>query len=502
MAPVPLGRRTNGRKGAWELTLGSQGHTLRTTAMHSCVPLDTTAGIALPMLGQDSLGSVSFAAQFEYFLNAALTPSGIALLTGAALAVSLALYLGKGLEVLSIAALFCLTTMLHEQSLTKNVLIGPLQSLRNVARPVAFALVAAALLPALFMPSGWRQRPAGPVAAWFLAFQLYYTLLMAIFVNPAKGAIGLLAIVGMYLVFARGFGKMMQDVAGVHRTLSLFFVVSLGFVMANCAQLAINPSNAVVAGRLAGIAGNAQQMGTVCLFLLLTNLYLLNSKFTGKLTRLFAAGMAGLLALFIIWTGSRANALAGLAGFAWMFRLQLGRLALTALAVGAVFAIGTLLFEGSTSGAGRFVSDANTRAEVWANSLDAFSDSPIVGAFPFGIDAASESSYISALANTGLVGFALLMIPVAGMILSATQAMHIRRHRPDLSGICDYLIGMTAAIIVVNAFEGFATGVLTFPLMFMYTTFAIGAFLQEASQEGEAVRQDDGAIERVEATGA
>lgn len=430
-----------------------------------------------PVLAQETLSSVSTAAQLQYFLSVLLTPTGIAaaILGGGGLI--LALVIGKGMPIFTGTSLFCLTTMLHSQSLTSNILIGPLQSLRNVARPLSVALLIAAILPALAAPRGSRAHPIGGIAGWFFAFQMFYDLQMLAFVDPAKGLLGAVSITGMFLVCAVGLGRRMQDLESVQQCLKIFAWVGFAFMTANMAQLLISPGNAVVAGRLAGVAGNAQQMGTVCSFLILINVYLFNDLPPSRLFKWACLATAGILGMMLIWTGSRTNLLTTTVGITLMYRLQLGRFAILAIAGGIVLMAAVSLFGESTAGMDRILTAGNTRSDVWQLALESFYESPIVGIMPFGIDAAVESSYITALANTGIIGAGLLLVPFAMLAFAALRAWQLRTIRPELAKLCDFFIGMAGAIIVVNAFEGFAVGVLTFPVMAMYTVFAMGSFL-------------------------
>jgi hypothetical protein len=431
------------------------------------------------LLAQESLSSVSTTAQLQYFIDVLLTPTGIAAAVLGAGGVVLALVIGKGMPIFTGASLFCLTTMLHSQSLTSNILVGPLQSLRNVARPLSVALLIAAILPALAAPKGNRAHPVGGIAAWFFVFQVFYALQLFVFIDPAKGLLGAISIAGMFLVCAVGLGRRMQDLGSVQGCLKIFAWVGFAFMAANMVQLMISPGNAIVAGRLAGVAGNAQQMGTVCSFLILINVYLYNDLPPTRLFKWACLATAGILGMMLVWTGSRTNLLTTTVGITLMYRLQLGRFALLAIGGGLVLVAAISLFQDSTAGFDRILTAGNTRADVWQLALESFYSSPIIGIMPFGVDAAVESSYITALANTGLIGACLLLLPFSLLAVAAFRAWRLRPVRPDLARLCDFFIGMAGAIIVVNAFEGFAVGVLTFPVMAMYTVFAIGGFLNE-----------------------
>ena len=253
----------------------------------------------------------------------------------------------------------------------------------------------------------------------------------------------------------------------------------MGFIAANLAQLTIDRSNAMVGIRLAGIAGNAQQMGGVCSLLLLFNVYLFNDLPAKRPMKWICAVMIGILAIWILWTGSRTSVLTTMVGLVFTYRLRLGGLALLGLAAGTVVLVAVTFFEARTDTIERLTSGENTRAAVWANSLSAFAGSPIFGTMPLGYESGSESTYISALANMGLIGAVALAVPFGSMVLGAFRALRLRAMRPDLGAQCDFYVGMVAALLVINAFEAFAFGILTLPVMIMYSVFALDGFLAE-----------------------
>jgi hypothetical protein len=437
------------------------------------------------LLAQETVENISAQAQLQYFLSVLLTPTGIALALAGSGAIGIVLITGRGFPIFMLAAMFCLTTMLQDVTLTKNVLIGPLQSLRNVARPLALGLLLAASLTVLQAPSGSRGRIIGFTAASFLGFQLLFLSEMLIG-NPGKAVLAFISIPSMFFVCAVGFGRRMQDRESTRASLEIFAWLTMAFIGANMAQLVIDRSNAIVGSRLTGIAGNAQQMGGVCTMLLLFNVYLFNDLPSRRPLRWVCSAMIGILALWIIWTGSRASVLTTMVGLLCTYRLRIGKLALLGLAAGAVLLVAMSLFEESTETIQRLTSGENTRAAVWAWSLGEFAGSPIFGTMPLGYESGSESSYVSALANMGIIGGLALLVPFGSMALGALRALRLRAMRPDLGAQCDLYVGMVGALLVINAFEAFAFGVLSLPVMIMYSMFALDGFLSEQEELASA----------------
>ena len=446
------------------------------------------AVIPSQILAQESSGAsvASTSGQLQYFFTVLATPTGaaLALLAGASIIGVLATKYGLGL--LTASAMFCLTTMLHQLSAATNVLIGPLQGLRNVSRPLAVTLLAAAAVASLSVPRGNRLRAAGWTAYCFLAFQLLYNAEYLAFVDPVKGALGVFSVTLMFFVCARTYGCKMQTLEDVRDIVVLCARVGTVFALVNLLQILISPGASTAGGRLIGIAGNAQQLGTLCGLFILSNAFVSQDRSLGHAWRIIAQGTIALLGLMLLWTGSRANIVMTTAGVFMLFRLQVGRLLTFGLVAGTLVAILTITFAESTAQLARFQEAGNTRQEVWAWALENYAESPIFGVLVTGLDSAVESSYISALANTGMIGLSILLVSFAGLVGHCLAAARLKARQPAYGPLCDYFIGTSAAIIVVNAFEGFATGILTLPLMLMYLHFAIGSFIAEAEQIGVA----------------
>lgn len=436
------------------------------------------------MLAQQTAGgsASSTSGQLQYFFNVLATPTGASLALLGAVAVVGALSSRYGLGLLTAGAMFCLTTMLHEQSAATNTLIGPLQGLRNVSRPIAVALLAAAAVASLSVPRGDRLRAAGWSATCFLAFQLLYNLEYLAFLDVTKGTLGIISVLLIYAVCARAFGRKMQTKEDVRDVVLLCSRVGTVFAAVNLLQIAISPGASTSGGRLIGIAGNAQQMGTLCGLFLLSNSFVSQDRSLRNVSRVISIATIALLGLMLLWTGSRANIVMTAVGVFMLFRLQVGRLLTFGLVAGTLVTLLTITFAESTAQLARFQEAGNTRQDVWAWALENYAQSPIFGVLPLGLDSAVESSYIAALANTGLLGLLLLLLPFVGLVAHCIAAKRLKASHPEYGSICDYFIGTSAAIIVVNAFEGYATGIVTLPLMLMYLHFAIGSFIAETEQ--------------------
>lgn len=442
------------------------------------------------LLAQDT---VAVDTVLQYFASVVLTPIGLTALAAGGLFVALTLFVRKGVPVFSASAMALLTMMIHEKTLTQNILVGPLNSLRSISRPLAFALMAAASLAALAVPVGDRLRSVSfPALAMYL-FQLYYAINLMFFVEPLKGLLAIFSISAMFLVCVVGFGRRMQDLPSARGAMEVFAWVGVAFCGMNLIQLALGPGSAVLGGRFAGISGNAQQAGAVCAALLITNLYLFGDLPASRPLKWIAASVAGVVGLLLVWTGSRTSVLSAGIGVMLMYRLQLGRAILAAVSAGMVLVVAQSFFRDSSEGLERILSSStgDTRAAVFAGALADWMSSPIIGVMPFGYENGVESSYLRALASLGIVGAIAMSVPFGAMALSMFRTLWIGRNNPEPRRLCDLYFAMIGSFVIMNVLEGFAFGVLTFPMMTLYVTLALGGFLAERYSAADAAALQD-----------
>lgn len=430
------------------------------------------------ILAQDT---VAVDTVLQYFATVVLTPLGLAGLAVGGLAVALTLFIRKGVPFLSAATMVLLTMMIHESTLTKNILVGPLNSLRSISRPISFALMAAASAAALAIPIGARFRSVPfPALAMYL-FQMYYAVNLMFFVEPLKGALAIFSISAMFVVCVIGYGRRMQDIDSTRRVLEVYAWVGMAFCGMNLLQLAAGPGSAVIGGRFAGVSGNAQQAGAVCSALLLANLYLFGDLPTLRPMKWICAVLVGILGLFIVWSGSRTSVLATGLGILLMYRLQLGRAAIAGIVTGGILLAALSFFQDSSEGLERITSTStgDTRAAVFADAIADWMSSPIIGVMPFGYENGVESSYLRALASLGIIGGIALLVPFGAMAISMFRVLWIGRAHPETRKQSDLYFGVIGSFVLMNLLEGFAFGVLTFPMMSIYIMLALGGFIAE-----------------------
>jgi hypothetical protein len=398
----------------------------------------------------------------------------------------------RGFDIAACALLFVMSFPLHYTTLLsqQNTLVGPLQTLRSVSRPVSYALLAVVVLRSLTIPRGERSRATSFTAIAFYVFQMYYVLQLTLFDSVAKGLLAVVSVSGMMAVFASGFGREMQDRLSTRQALEVLGWLAVAFIGVNAIQLSLGFGSSFLGGRLLGTAGNAQFMGSVCFLLILSCCYLYNDLPRTRPLKWVCLWCIVVLAGFLVASGSRGNTLAAVVGLVVMFRRNIGQLA--GIAIVGVVGIGivaSLLGEEAT-GSTRLLTGEDTRSAVWMSAFAVFQEYPLFGSLAvMGSDQPSfgvESSFIRSLALMGMVGGSLFFIAAGMMVLDVVHSMRLSRARPELSRMCDFHAALTVSILLLNTYEGIAFGVLTMSVMFMYLSFSLGGFLREQDVAAEA----------------
>ncbi len=438
-----------------------------------------TATQPILLLAQDS---VAVEAQIALFFQQLLSPAGIAgAVVGAAILLA-ATVSRKVLPVMGGIAMASVTFQLHPDAITLNVLLGPLQAFRYSSKSIAFGLLLLAAAAAIGLSVPKRGRSVGIATVAFFAFQLYYISQVLVFADMglARGVFGIVSITLMFVVFGLGFGRRLEDADSAREALCIFAWVGSAFVATNVVQLVFGRSGAIVSGRLAGICGNAQMMGAVSTMLLIGNAYLTGELRRTRPTWWLAVANTGLLVLLIVATGSRTAVLSSGVAILLLFRRQIGRAILVAIPVGLVFVVASEYVAETGAAVSRMAEAENTRAAVWNRALGLFQESPVFGNLPFGENPDAlgvESTLLRTLATLGLIGGVFVAIPFGTMVLNCVRANWLAKADSRYRRLADLYIGASMAILIFNTLDGYAFGLLTFPVVFMYINFALGDFL-------------------------
>ena len=427
-------------------------------------------------------------AQAAAAINLLLTPTGL-VVAMVGLVVVAALFVSRaGTELIGASTIFLLSMMRLESKYADNTLIQPLQTLRDLSRPISLILVVLLAMRAFAFPRGERRTLVTSSCAVFLAFDCYFMVMLGLFADPTRASLGLVSIVGVFLAFTLGLGKLLQPEGNSNAFVRMFIWAGFMFVAANFLQLGLGYSSAEIRGRMAGISGNPQQFAATCCAFTIFFCYLFATSRAGSPFKWIAAASIGIMALFVIWSGSRTGAASFAICLLGYFRSRIGRLAIVMAVAALILVALSSVFSESTVGTDRFFYGGDTRTAVWLDALDLFTKAPILGGIvTYGDEGLnySESSYIRALAMLGLVGGAFMLAIVISMLRTAWRCWRIGLGHPEIAPHGDLVIASTAFLLFVKAFEGFMFGVLTFFVVFIYSVFALSASAVDASAANE-----------------
>ena len=420
--------------------------------------------------------------QVAYFIEKVTTPAGLLLLVAGVFAFLYLLISKRGAEIAIIVWIFLLSTLRADYRDFRNTLFEPLQTLRDYSRPISLCLAVAVAGRLLLLDRGNRRHLLVWGLGALLLFEFYYLGMLMLFGDAARGGFGAVTMLISVVALVFGLGRTMQDLDGVRRALGLVGISGLVFIAANVVQLGIGYDNAVLKGRLAGIAGNAQNLAYLCVVYMLTSVYLYDQQGKGKIVQMIYGISIGVYAILIIWSGSRTNAATATVGLLLYYRLRVGRFALLAILAAIVFGVFTLIFSESTGNLERFMSGTDTRSGVWEKSLSEFRNYPLFGQIPVKTSTdldVSESGYLRTLALMGTIGGLLLAGVLAGMAFEIIRAFRAQLQHAELAPICNLVIAGFGTVFVVSIGEGFILGIFTLPVLYIYLLYAASAFIAE-----------------------
>ena len=358
----------------------------------------------------------------------------------------------------------------------RTTLLPPFEILRANNRTLSGALLLALLIPTFMSHRGWRQRlvSAGTIAIF--AFELIYCgrmLVGGLYVRAVVGAV----LFGLtFLTFGVGMSQWLQNVGNAHSLVRAIAMAGVLFAAVTSIQLAAKPSSIIWQNRLISTTDGATHTAEHIATFLPAVLFLVASRDERKLMRVFWGGVAGLLVIFLVWTGTRTGLLMGVVGVGLLFRFRLGKSLGTALMVGAFALLVWTIWNQSTVGAERLVWTADTRSITWGIALRAFLNNPVYGVVSEGA-LVTESSYLTVAAKMGLLGLVPLALAMALICRSLYQLQRIRRHLGEDMMLADLVTAGLVSLAVGGIFEGFLIGVLDPEVFAVYIYLALLTFI-------------------------
>jgi hypothetical protein len=415
-------------------------------------------------------------------LQALSTPVG---LIGAALMAVLLAFVflhRNGIYVGGTIVILMMSMMAQENKYFDNTLFTPLQQLREVSRPITVLLLAAMAGNLMLAPAATRVHTLTFYMVSFFLFQTYYLLRLGMRGEVARAGLGWITDLLILIAFAAGHGKRLERDSDFEKFVNMFGIASIGFIVLNMMQLSLGYGQSIAGGRFAGISGNPQLAGYVSATFIIFGTHIFMRSKLGSPSRWIFGVVIGVLAILILWAGSRMSALSAAAGLVMYFRFRLGSATLLAAVGGISLAIVASIFGESLLGIDRFIYGDNTRRGIWLALLDEFYSAPVFGAIGMrgeGTISSNESSYLTTLALMGISGAIPLALFVAAMFGLAGKLLFVRRRGNVQPLHADLVLSLIAIIFVGSVFEGFFLGIISLPVILIYTAGALGAYLVE-----------------------
>lgn len=420
--------------------------------------------------------------QLQWFLSQLSTLNGVAAMLLFLAAMLLVLFVPMLKWVYLGTAMWTATLGFYGYAqLGVNVLITPLQQIRDYGRPITTALLIALLIPSLISQRGVRSKLTC-AGLWGLGiYQIIFCTRLAAGGDYARGFIGGLILFITFMVMLLGVTRWMQSPKDADKVLcTMVFSIAL-FVISNIAQIMVNRNAVGGNGRFYGTTGNPQHAGLILAAGIVPLLYFISSPGRKRFLRLFGILLMIPLVGMTAWTGSRTAALVVIVSLGVMYRLKLGKL-IWVLPILVIGYIATMQYAAITDFGEHLLDPSDTRSMVWYWNLQSFLDNPLYGTA--GTDVGySENSYLAIAANFGLVG----LIPLLFMVLAAGYGMiHLWRLRPRLgayAGMAEMVVAGLASLFAGAFFEGYLAGTLTFPIYMLYLYLCLIPFLTELARQ-------------------
>ena len=392
----------------------------------------------------------------------------------------------NGIVLLGSGIVFLLSLSFSDNKYFDNTLIEPLETIRQYSKPTSTALVLILGLRLIFWPRANRARLWSGWMVVFLSFQAYYLLVLGLFNDFSRGFFGIISAVGLCFTFSLGFGKLSMPALSGTAVRDAWVLGGLGFIGANVAQLVGGYGNALPGGRLAGVSGNPQQLAAAAvIFTIVANWTLETS--TTLVKKSAAIACMAMLALFVLWSGSRTGAICLVTVHLAYFRLKVGRLALV-FVLTAILLLGlTLVFAESAYLVERFRYGDDTRSAVWLRAIDDFARSPVLGMIisdrgsePMNV---VESGYLRALALLGMPGAIATIALMLTILGTAWRSLRIAKSFPEVGPLSNVICATASFIILVSFFEGFIFGLITIFTAFVYSVGSLVACVNDSGEE-------------------
>jgi hypothetical protein len=347
-------------------------------------------------------------------------------------------------------------------------------AIASIVKSTAFplALMGFAILAGLFLVSGARIRlNKSGTAAFLLAFQIQLIIHTAVTGEFESRLIaGLVLQLTLFILFfliipsvCRNRDWLMEGLKGV--------ILACGmFTLLNINELIINSSGASWKGRFLGVTTHPNFLGVAAAHCSVLFFSVWADRRLNRVPRMLAFAGGFLAAVLVATSGSRTGLLSMFFGFmALIFIVGVKRFARTAILLTPFLIAGIYLYIAHTSSStdiavGRVISTQDTRGATWLELLDVFISNPLLGV---GYDTVgTASSYLRALASSGIVGSIPFVIALCGLtILWFRTVIGVRLYVYDVRFA---ILPLLVVTLIAAVTEGFLLDLFTMPLIIFY----------------------------------
>jgi hypothetical protein len=378
-----------------------------------------------------------------------------------------------------------LNKLRDEWTLEPPALVFPLQQIRNVGRPLAIVLLIALAIVALSTRNSWRRKIFPKPIDYLIVVQALIMCKTLLYGSIEFAILSAMTFGGIIFVLKHGPGQWLNNDDNFKLAARSIAIVGSIFVTLNTYQYILNPIAVTFKqGRFLGTTGNPQHAAVLLAAIIPSLMFLFQRIPNWNFIKfLWMAMLIGVM-YFLLLTGSRTGLLMGAISILLFYRNNGGAWLRLALALSFIAALVMPFLEPSTlnSSVGidanvsaRFSSLSNTRADVWSSLWRSFIENPVFGAPLY-------SSWLSAAANLGLVGF----IPMALMGWESLKLMWelnlLSQRKPAYFFQASMVIAGLGSLLLGSFFEAFLLGNITFSLLAFLTYLLMAAYLLEVDR--------------------
>ncbi|HMB96288.1 MAG TPA: O-antigen ligase family protein, partial [Tepidisphaeraceae bacterium] len=406
--------------------------------------------------------------QFNVLISFLLSPLGILSLLLVPVAV-IVLLSSSAARWTALALLLWLSTfgVVVELPWFKSVLMFPLEDLRKLAKSLCIILMLLMIPAAMF--SATTGRTKHPIAASWAYF--FFLLVITLRIMSAgyldRAATQFLTVALTFLIFGIGVPRWIQNVDDIRRALKCITWAGLLLVVCTLMQVVVDSKQVILVGRLYGVTGNPQFLGSVMGLCLTPALCLLLESRESKLWRLTLAGTIGFMIVCMVWAGSRTGVLGAGLNILLFFRLRLGKIFVGAIIVALSLWVALQFFSESFAGADRLFSTTDTRSEAWSSMYDSFLRNPVLGSVGEGFGY-QENTYLAVASQFGIVGILPGLLVIVLAINTIRKLLLVRSRLGTSAVMCDVVFSGLVALAVICMFDAYPLAIVGFHVFFLY----------------------------------